>query len=167
MNLEERLLRTISDYSLLKQGDTVLVALSGGPDSVALLHLLNGLRDKYNLKLAAAHLDHAIRTNSARDREFCRDLCRGLKIKFYSRRVDIGKLAKNKKANVEETGRKARYEYFNTFCAKYDYKSEAICSLIRYFNQILAQLNGYKGIILKMGNLLFFREIPRKIAEHN
>jgi len=161
MNLEERLLRTISDYGLLKQGDTVLVALSGGPDSVALLHLLNGLRDKYNLKLAAAHLDHAIRINSARDREFCRDLCRGLKVKFYSRRVDIGKLAKNKKANVEETGRKARYEYFNTLCAKYDYKRIATGHTMDdsaetvLFNLIRGSgLKGLSGILPKRGKII-------------
>lgn len=117
-----RFLKTISDYGLLKRGDSVLVALSGGPDSVALLHLLDRIKVEFRLKLAAAHLDHAIRRSSASDRQFCRDLCRELRVRFYSRKVDIGRLAKKKKANVEETGRKARYDYFNSLCAKYGYK---------------------------------------------
>ena len=65
MDIRERFLKTISDYGLLKRGDAVLVALSGGPDSVALLHLFVDLRDNFRFNLAAAHLDHAIRTDSA------------------------------------------------------------------------------------------------------
>ena len=125
MDIRERFLKTISDYGLLKRGDAVLVALSGGPDSVALLHLFVDLRDNFRFNLAAAHLDHAIRTDSAGDREFCRDLCQGLKVKFYSRKADIVNLAKKKKANVEETGRQVRYDYFNSLCAKYGYKKIA------------------------------------------
>jgi len=125
MDIKERFLKTITDHRLLQKGDSVLVGLSGGPDSVALLRLFADMRDRFRLKLAAAHLDHAIRANSAGDREFCRDLCRGLKVKFYSRKVDIGKLAKKKKANVEETGRQARYDYFNSLCVKYGYKKIA------------------------------------------
>jgi tRNA(Ile)-lysidine synthase TilS/MesJ len=58
MDIRERFLKTISDYGLLKRGDSVLVALSGGPDSVALLYLLYGIKDDSRLELAAAHLDH-------------------------------------------------------------------------------------------------------------
>jgi len=125
MVISERFLKTVSDYGLLKKGDSVLVALSGGPDSVALLYLLREIRDEYRLKLASAHLDHAIRAKSSKDRQFCRELCRKLKIKFYSRRIDIKKLAKKEKTNVEETGRKVRYDYFNSLCTKYGYKKIA------------------------------------------
>ncbi|UCE65896.1 MAG: tRNA lysidine(34) synthetase TilS, partial [Candidatus Zixiibacteriota bacterium] len=125
MDIRERFLGTISDFGLLKKGDSVLVGLSGGPDSVALLYLLSEIRDEYRLKLAAAHLDHAIRANSSKDREFCRELCQKLKIKFHSRRIDVVKLAGKERSNVEETGRKARYNYFNSICAKYGYKKIA------------------------------------------
>jgi tRNA(Ile)-lysidine synthase len=121
MDIESQFLRTVLEYRLLRKGDSVLAALSGGPDSVALLYLLYGLKDKFGLELAAAHLDHGIRAASAQDREFCRDMCRRLKIKFYSRRVNVAGLAKKEKTNIEETGRKARYDYFESVCARYGY----------------------------------------------
>jgi tRNA(Ile)-lysidine synthase len=125
MDIREQFFGAISIHGLLKRGDSVLVALSGGPDSVALLHLLHEIRDEYRLRLAAAHLDHAIRAASPKDREFCRDLCRKLKIKFYSRRIDVVKIAKKERSNVEETGRKARYDYLGSLCAKYGYNKIA------------------------------------------
>ena len=119
--LIDRVIKTIEEYGLLKRGDSVLVALSGGPDSVALLHILQYLRGKYRVMLTAAHLDHAIRSESSADREFCRRLCRRLEIKLHSRRFDIIARAKDDKLSVEEAGREARYKYFHSLCEKYSY----------------------------------------------
>lgn len=121
----ERVEQTIIEHHLIKPGDSVLIALSGGPDSVGLLNLLLSLREKYSLKLAAAHLDHALRTNSARDRQFCKKLCQKLKIRFHSKRMNIAGMAKRKKFTLEEAGRQARYEYFHLLAAQYGYSKIA------------------------------------------
>jgi len=113
--------RTIDKFDLLNNGDSVLVALSGGPDSVGLLHLLYGLRDKYGISLAVAHLDHGLRKESAGDREFCRVLCRGLKVKFHAQKIDVAALAKRAKLSIEEAGRRQRYAYFQSLAEKYKY----------------------------------------------
>jgi tRNA(Ile)-lysidine synthase len=161
MDIKERFLRPISDYGLLKKGDSVLVALSGGPDSVALLYLLHEIKNEFRLKLAAAHLDHAIRKASPKDREFCRELCRMLKVKFYSRRIDVVKLAKRNRANVEETGRKLRYDYFNSLCGKYGYRKIATGHTMDdnaetvLFNLARGSgLKGLSGIAAKRGKII-------------
>jgi tRNA(Ile)-lysidine synthase len=120
-NMDVQIAATIEKYRLIKRGDSVLVALSGGPDSVALLHLLVRFKGKYRISLAAAHLNHGIRRNSADDREFCRRLCRQLKVRFHSKRVDVDARAKREKLSVEEAGRRARYEYFEQLAEKYGY----------------------------------------------
>jgi tRNA(Ile)-lysidine synthase len=113
--------QAIIKYHLFEKGDRILVAFSGGPDSTALLHLLNNLRDKFDLEIAAAHLDHSIRKASAGERLFCRETCQKLKIKFYSRRVDIPALARRWGQSLEQAGRETRYAYFESLAEKYGY----------------------------------------------
>ncbi|MEW6188983.1 MAG: ATP-binding protein, partial [Actinomycetota bacterium] len=62
--LERKVLATIEKYNMLKSGDKVLVAVSGGPDSVALLHILSALCDELGLKLHVFHLNHMMRKES-------------------------------------------------------------------------------------------------------
>lgn len=112
-------------YGLFDKSDKILVALSGGPDSVALFHLLYFLAPKYNLTLAAAHVDHRLRRFSDRDRKFCRMLCRAHGIKFHSKKVDVAALAGRMHVGIEQAGRQARYNYFNWLSDKYGYKKIA------------------------------------------
>ena len=84
----------IEENELLNKGDKVLVGLSGGPDSVCLLHLLNTIKDKYSLEIGAAHINHMLRGKEAMiDEEYAKKLCETLNIKFYSIRLDINKIA--------------------------------------------------------------------------
>jgi len=108
-------------YRLFKQNDRILIALSGGPDSVALFHLLNLLAPLYNLSLAVAHVDHGLRQESADDRKFCRALCRAHGLKFHSRRFNIKAIARQKKIGVEQAGRQCRYDYFQALSEKFGY----------------------------------------------
>jgi len=117
----DRFEAALINHKLLSKGDRVLVALSGGPDSVSLLLLFNQLKSKYDLTLAAAHLDHVIRSASAKDREFCRNTCQTLHIKFYSKRQHIAPLAKRNGISIEEAGRQARYAFFDTLANNYRY----------------------------------------------
>ena len=103
---------TIRRFGLLTKGQTVLVALSGGPDSVALLHALVALESEFRLKLFAAHLNHKLRgKESDQDEKFAGDLASGLKVRFFSKRVDVKKEAKRKKLSIEEAAREVRYRY--------------------------------------------------------
>ena len=103
---------TARRFGLLTKGDVVLVALSGGPDSVALLHALVAIKSEFDLKLCAAHLNHKLRgKESDRDEEFAKDLASGLKVRFFSKRIDARNAAKKRKLSIEETARELRYRY--------------------------------------------------------
>ena len=90
--------RTIDENTLIQKGDKVLVALSGGADSVCLLDVLLCLKDSYGITLAAAHLHHGLRGEEAdRDEAFCRDFCEKRNIDFYS--FDVYALDEAKKTS--------------------------------------------------------------------
>ena len=108
-------------YKLFSRNDRILIALSGGPDSVALFHLLYHLAPKYNLSLAAAHVNHCLRRESDDEHKFCQTLCRVHGVKFHSKKYDISALAKRHKVGLEQAGRRSRYAFFQTLCNKFSY----------------------------------------------
>lgn len=98
---------------MTKPGDGVLVGLSGGADSVALLLLLWKLREKLQISLSALHVHHGLRgTEADRDAAFSKSLCEQLGITFYEYRIDAAKEAREGGCSVEEAGRKARYRLY-------------------------------------------------------
>lgn len=110
MDLLQSAQSVISREGLLSNGDSVLVALSGGPDSVALLHLLTRMRRSSSLKLHALYINHGLRPRQAlREENFCRELCHRWHIGFRVVRADIPALAKKRKIGFEEAARDFRY----------------------------------------------------------
>jgi tRNA(Ile)-lysidine synthase len=106
--------KTITDSSLLERGDHLLLAVSGGPDSVALLWALVLLSIEYELKLTTAHLNHGLRGAEAEAEErFVHSLCAGMGINCISRTVDIRILQKGKGKSLEEVGREERYRFLD------------------------------------------------------
>jgi len=104
--LKEKVKKTISRYSLIPPGSRVLVALSGGPDSVALLHLLIALKDELKIDVAACHVNHGLRGEEAeRDEEFVRALCSKLNVPLFVKRVKVDR----GKRSLEEAAREERY----------------------------------------------------------
>ena len=98
----------ISQNRLIEPNSTIIIGLSGGPDSVFLLYYLHSLAKKLNLKLIAAHLDHEWRADSAKDSKFCHELCHELDIPFiYTTISELGAQLKFK-GSKEELGRNAR-----------------------------------------------------------
>ena len=72
----DKIKKAICDFSMLKEGDSVLVGFSGGKDSLVLLHALHLLSEEYKIKLTALHVNHNIRGKEAlRDESFCREYC--------------------------------------------------------------------------------------------
>jgi tRNA(Ile)-lysidine synthase len=103
--------RILHEQCLLAPGDRVLVAVSGGADSVALLHLLHALAPVFPFSLLAAHLDHGMRPESPRDAEFVRELCARLSVVLVEGRVDVPAQAASQRRGLEETAREARRRF--------------------------------------------------------
>ena len=114
MGIESKFAATVRKYALLSPGDRVLVGVSGGPDSVALLHLLVSLQPEFNLHLEVAHLIHGIRgVAAAQDARFVARLAKKLGLRFHLKEVNIAEArAKRGKGNIEAIGRKERYDFF-------------------------------------------------------
>src|SRR2546426_993397 len=111
-DLHDKVRRTIEEFGLLRAGNTVVVAVSGGADSVALLHLLADLRDEYALVLHVAHLNHRLRPDACADAEFVRQTATNLGIPITVEEVDVSARAAVQKRSLEDAGRQARYEFF-------------------------------------------------------
>ena len=104
----------IIEKNMIKRGDRILVALSGGPDSIALTHVLYTLKECFDIQLFAAHINHCVRGKEADDDEnYAKEFCNRLNIPFFSIRIDVNELAKNKGISTEMAGREVRYEFFN------------------------------------------------------
>ncbi|MBI3008991.1 MAG: tRNA lysidine(34) synthetase TilS [Candidatus Omnitrophica bacterium] len=98
---------------MLKEGEKILIGISGGPDSVCLFHILRELKPFYRLRLHLVHFNHKLRgRESDKDAEFVRRLASSYKVPVTIKSLDIRRLAKEKKISVEDAARQARYEFF-------------------------------------------------------
>ncbi len=102
----------IRKKKLLGTKEKILVACSGGPDSVALLFALRTLSKPLKLKLGVAHLNHLLRPEAPKDAAFVKKLANKLKLHFSYSEVDTKTVAKDNKWSLEEAGRNLRYEFF-------------------------------------------------------
>lgn len=120
MNIDfvEKVRRTIEKHHMLEKGDRVVVGLSGGADSSALLEALYLLKEQYSLSLFAAHINHGIRGEEAdKDEAFAESLAKQRDIPFLCLKADAPAYAKEHRIGLEEAGRRIRYDYFES-CAK-------------------------------------------------
>jgi tRNA(Ile)-lysidine synthase len=112
-----KVLQTIAKYKMLNDSSqtNILVALSGGADSVCLLYVLNEISKDYNLHLEAAHINHKIRgVESDNDQKFVEDLCKKLNIKLHILEKDVLRYSKKNGKSIEDAGREVRYSFFKT-----------------------------------------------------
>ncbi len=113
-NTIEKIETNIKKYNLIKEGQNILIGLSGGPDSVMLFHVLRIFKEKKNFNLYAAHINHLYRGEDAyKDEEFVRKLCEDFNVQLYIKRQNASILAKENKITEEEAGREIRYGFFN------------------------------------------------------
>jgi len=113
MPLSDRVRRTILEHAMARTGDRVVVALSGGPDSVALTHLLRELEAQGDLVVAGlAHFHHQLRGADAdEDEAFCRGMSAALGVPIEVGRADVGRIARDSGRSVEDAARELRYRF--------------------------------------------------------
>lgn len=113
--MNNKVLKTVKKYNMLSKGDRVLIGVSGGADSIALLEFFVSVKEKYDLDICVVHVEHGIRgEDSVNDAEFVENYCKKLGVNFYLKTIDAPNLAKKAKMGVEEYSRMARYDFFNT-----------------------------------------------------
>lgn len=102
------------EHDLVKKGDALLIAVSGGADSMVLLSLMGRLKKKWRLNLSVAHVNHNLRgRQSDRDEALVKNTCRKLKIPFYAAQWKAPR-----KGNMHDEARRFRYEFFRTAAKK-------------------------------------------------
>ncbi len=122
--MNKTVLETLTCKCGVKDGDRIIVALSGGADSVTLLHILLSLKGELpNLCVMAAHVNHKLRgEESERDERFVADLCKERNIELFIRREDVATLAKERKQSVELCAREVRYDFFRELSLEHSAK---------------------------------------------
>ncbi len=118
--MEEKVLETIKKYNLIENGDKLVLAVSGGPDSISMLNILNEIKKDgiISFEFVVAHVNHMIRKEAKEDEEYVKKYCNENKIEFYSKSIDVKKLANNNKVGTEEAGRMVRYKFFDEVLEK-------------------------------------------------
>ena len=161
MRLEKKTRQYIEKFDLLPMGSGVVIGLSGGADSVALLEVLCGLRWERGLRLAAVHVHHGIRESAQEDVEFCRELCMEKKVDFFCEYIDVPQMARVQGISEEEAGRNARYHIFEEYRGKlqmdiiavaHHQNDQAETILFQLFRG--SGLRGMSGMQPKRGNII-------------
>lgn len=114
MSYLEKIKTYIIKHNLINQNDIIIIGLSGGPDSVFLLHALVALQNKYNLTLIAAHLNHEWRPQADDEEELCRNMAEKLHISFVSEKLSTLTPIKKYNGSKEEFARHMRRQFLET-----------------------------------------------------
>lgn len=158
----QKALKFIREQELLKNGDAIVVGISGGPDSVFLLKLLLIIQNLFNLKIYAAHLNHKLRgKESDEDEEFVKEFCKKNKVECVVESRDIKTIAKETKRSIEETARLERYKFFNEVLQKFKANKIVTGHTLNdnaetmIFNFIRGSgVSGLRGIPVKRDNII-------------
>ena len=123
-----KVIKTIQKYGLLKEGDKLVVGVSGGPDSMCLLEILLKIKNQScqngpsplatQFDFVVAHVNHMIREEAKEDEVFVKNYCEKNHILFFAKSIDVQKIANTNKISTEEAGRNARYSFFDEVMQK-------------------------------------------------
>lgn len=121
MNLLSQMIGTITEEKLLEPGNTIVVAVSGGPDSMALLHALHFYADEYGWKLIVAHIHHGFRgKESDEEAAFVEETVKGLGLPIETAFLDVPAYIKETSMNPQAAARELRYRYLHEVAEKYN-----------------------------------------------
>ncbi|MGC8868910.1 MAG: tRNA lysidine(34) synthetase TilS [Sulfurihydrogenibium sp.] len=159
--VEKLFLKAIKDYSLINPNDRVLVAFSGGPDSVALTYLFYKFKDFLKLdRIVLAHLNHSLREEADLDESFSKSFGEKYGIPVFTKKVDVRCIAKKNRISIEEAGRLERYKFFQEVMqnqnlnklATAHHLSDLVETMFLWFIQ--GSKRGLKGFKPKEGNII-------------
>ena len=151
----------IINNNLIKKDDKIVVAVSGGPDSMCLLDSLFKLKDKLKFKVVVAHVNHGIREESEQEKVYVEKFCKVRNIPFYYLKADVPALSKERKMSEEACGRSIRYDFFEEVRKKENADSIAVAhNLNDNVETILLNivrgtgLKGLTGMDFKFNNII-------------
>lgn len=153
--------KTIQKYKMFKKGEVIGVAVSGGVDSMSLLHYLNSIKDEFDIEVVAINVDHSIREASAEESAYVQNYCKENRIRCYKFKVDSIKIAKENKVCLEEGARIGRYGVFDSLlqkeivdkiCLGHHLQDQAETILLNIFRG--SGLNGASGMEFIRGKYL-------------
>ena len=125
--LEDKVLKTIQKFNLLKEKDTVIVAVSGGPDSMCLLNVLYNLKEELKIsRLIVVHVNHMLRQEAEEETQYVKKYCEEKNLEIYIKYVNIKEISENNKISEETAGREERYKFFEEIATKTDANKIAI-----------------------------------------
>lgn len=113
IHVKDKILHTIKEHRLIEKNDNIVIGLSGGPDSMALLYILLDIKEEMDFNIFIAHVNHGVRGEEAlADEKFVESLAKELNLPYYSKTVNMDEYAKEKGLSSEEAGRAIRYGFF-------------------------------------------------------
>ena len=118
--MDKLFFENLKKVNIIKKGDKLCLAVSGGADSMYLFYNFMDLRDDFDLDIIVCHLNHGIRETAKRDEDFVKNICRDYGVKCLTKTVNMDEYARLNKLSSEEAGRILRYEFFreNSFGRK-------------------------------------------------
>ena len=161
MDLKKLVEKNIIDYKMFESGDGILVGVSGGADSLSLLHVLMTLGKTYGWTVSAAHLNHCFRGEEAdRDQAHVIRICQQWNIPLLDKKIDVQRIADEKKLSSEEAGREVRYALFEEAMTLFHCNKKAVAQNMNdQAETVLMNLlrgsgtEGLKGMEFARGNL--------------
>lgn len=160
--LEKIALNTIKQHNLINENDYIIIGVSGGADSICLLYFLNSIKQKFNLKIKAVHINHCMRgEESDGDSLFVQNVCKKLNVPLSVFNFDIYSKAKEENISIEESGRKYRYIAFEKvlkeenatkIAVAHNKNDNAETLVMRFFRG--SGIKGLSGISYKRNNII-------------
>ena len=159
--ITDKLKKIIGKYDLLKKNDKVLIAFSGGPDSVFLFHCINFFRESLGLELELVYVNHKLREDADEDMKFVKEFAEKYEVRYYIREADVKETAAREKISEEEAGREERYRIFFDIMKENNIDKIATGhnlddNIETFIFRLLrgTALNGLKGIPVKRGAII-------------
>lgn len=157
--IDQKVKQYIAKHSMLRSGDEVVIGVSGGADSMMLLHFLNRHKGFYQIHLKVAHVHHGIRANADQDAAYVETIAREWKLPFYIKKCNIPELANEWQMTEEEAGRKVRYDFFisltnqdGKIATAHNMNDQAETMMMRFLRG--TDIQGLRGIPPKRENII-------------
>jgi len=160
--MKEKVLKAIKEHNLIERGDNILIGVSGGADSIALLYVLLEIREEIDFNIFVAHVNHGVRGEEAlEDEKYVEHTAKKLGLPYYLKRVNMDEYARTRKISSEEAGRELRYGFFREILSKigggkiavaHNKNDQAETLLLRFFRG--TGLDGLKGMDYRNGDII-------------